>query len=186
MALFKDKYRIESARLKGWDYRNAGCYFVTICTKNRGHYFGQILESEIHLSALGEIAACYWREIPKHHANVELDEFVIMPNHIHGIVVICKHTVVETFHGTSLHGTSLQGMSAISPKAGSLGVILRSYKSAVARWAGLNGYQHFAWQARFYDHIIRNNQSLYKIRQYILDNPINWTIDKENSANLYM
>ncbi len=100
MTLFKNKYRIESARLKGWDYRNPGYYFVTICTKNREHYFGQIKDGEMHLAAVGEIAAQCWREIPNHHANMGLEEFVITPNHGHGIVVIREH--VETLRATSL------------------------------------------------------------------------------------
>lgn len=185
MSLFKNKYRIESARLKEWDYRNVGYYFVTICTSNRRHYFGQILDGEMHLSALGEIATCYWQEIPQHHAHVELDEFVVMPDHVHGIVVI-REKIVETFHVKTFHGTSLRKMSAISPKRGSLGVIIRSYKSAVSRWAGLNGYQDFVWQPRFYDHIIHNDESLNKIRRYISNNPEGWAVDKENTANLYM
>jgi putative transposase len=182
MTLFKNKYRIESARLKGWDYRNAGYYFVTICTKNREHYFGQITDGEMHRSAVCEIAAQCWREIPDHHVGVDLDEFAIMPNHVHGIVVIREN--VETFHGTSLQGKPK--MSEISPKAGSLSVIIRSYKSAVTRLAGLNGFKEFAWQPRFYDHIIRDEPSLNKIRQYIFDNPAKWELDKDNPANLHM
>lgn len=180
MTLFKNKYRIASARLRGWDYSNAGYYFVTICTRNHEHHFGQIRDGEMHLSAVGEIAACYWREIPQHHANVELDEFVIMPNHVHGIVVICEKKA------DMLPVTHLPGMSAISPKAGSLSVVIRSYKSAVSRWAGLNGYPGFAWQERFYDRIVRNEESLNRIRQYILGNPVKWMADKENLADLYM
>lgn len=180
MTLFKNKYRIASARLRGWDYSNAGYYFVTICTRNREHHFGQIRDGEMHLSAVGEIVACYWREIPKHHANVELDEFMIMPNHVHGIVVICEKKV------DTLRATHLPGMSEISPKTGSLSVVIRSYKSAVSRWAGLNGYPDFAWQERFYDHVVRNKESLNRIRHYILGNPAKWMADKENLADLYM
>ena len=191
MTLYKQKYRIESARLKGWDYRNPGYYFVTICTKNRAQYFGQVTNGQMHLSAAGEIAAQCWREIPIHHPNVELDEFVVMPNHMHGIVVIHEHVEtlrggVETLHdgGETLHATSLQ--SIISPKAGSLSVIIRSYKSAVTKSAGLNGFKEFAWQARFYDHIIRDEKSFHKIRAYIFDNPVKWELDKENPSGLSM
>jgi REP element-mobilizing transposase RayT len=77
-------------------------------------------------------------------------------------------------------------MSAISPKAGSLGVIIRSYKSAVTRLAGLTGFKEFAWQARYYDHIVRDENSLCNIRQYIIDNPARWELDRENSPGLYM
>jgi len=189
MTLFKDKYRIESTRLKGWDYRNPGFYFITICTKNREHYFGNIADDEMHLSAAGEIAAQCWREIPVHHAGVELDEFVVIPNHVHGIVVIREHgfdetlQIVETLQATSLHDHK---MAAISPKAGSLSVVIRSYKSAVTKLAGLDSCQEFAWQSRFYDQIIRDENSFNKIRQYIFDNPVKWELDQDNPSNLTM
>jgi putative transposase len=191
MALFKNKYRIESTRLKGWDYRSAGYYFVTICTQNRVHYFGEVAKGDMRLSIVGEIAARFWTEIPSHHTQVELDEFVVMPNHVHGIIVIVDG--VETLHATSLPATSLpatslrnQKMSDISPKAGSVGAIVRSYKSAVSRWAGENGIASFEWQSRFYDHIIRDEISFKQIRQYIFDNPVKWESDHENPANLFM
>jgi putative transposase len=181
MTLFKNKYRIESARLKGWDYRNPGYYFVTICTKNREHYFGQIMDGDMHLSAVGEIATQCWQETPNHHADVELDEFVIMPNHAHGIVVIRQF--VETLRATSLRDPK---MSEISPKAGSLSTIIRSYKSAVTKLAGEGGFKEFAWQSRFYDHIIRDEKAFDKIRQYIFNNPANWELDRNNLPDLYM
>jgi REP element-mobilizing transposase RayT len=184
MTLFKNKYRSESIRLKGWDYRNAGYYFITICTHQREHYFGRVVAHEMGLSPLGEIAAQFWCEIPSHHAGIDLDEWIIMPNHVHGIVVIREHAV-ETLHATSLPHENAE-MSAISPKAGSLSVVIRSYKSAVTRWAGLNGYQNFAWQPRFYDHIIRDETSLHNIRAYISGNPVKWETDRENLSNLYM
>jgi REP element-mobilizing transposase RayT len=185
MTLFKNKYRIESTRLRGWDYRNPGYYFVTICTKNREPYFGQIVQGkEMHLSSMGEIAAQCWREIPKHHANVDLDEFMIMPNHTHGIIIICNPVVAaETLHATSLLPPPGESkMSEISPKAGSLGAIIRSYKSAVTRLCGLQGFSEFAWQTRYHDHIIRNENSLFRIRQYIGNNPAKWELDKENPS----
>jgi REP element-mobilizing transposase RayT len=181
MTLFKNKYRIQSARLKGWDYRNPGYYFVTICTRQRQHFFGAVMGDDVQLSSIGEIAAKFWEEIPSHHQGIELDQWTVMPNHVHGIVII--HTV-ETFHGTSL--PEKPKMSEISPKAGSLSVIIRSYKSAVSRWAGMNGYKDFVWQTRFYDHIIRDEKSLKNIRRYIVDNPVKWETDKENPSNLYM
>ena len=119
MALFRDKYRIESARLKGWDYRSAGHYFVTICTRNREHFFGEVAEGDMRLSPVGEIAVQFWAEIPSHHMGVELDGFVVMPNHVHGIIVIVGG-VAETLAAKTLRATSLRNpkMSAISPMAG--------------------------------------------------------------------
>lgn len=86
MTKFKDKYRIESARAKWWDYNGEGSYFITICTKNRNHYFGEIRNGEMHLSRTGVIADILWREIPNRNKNVKLGEFVVMPDHIHGII----------------------------------------------------------------------------------------------------
>lgn len=88
MALYKNKYRVESTRLKDWDYSSTGCYFITICTKNQECFFGDIVNGKIRLSKIGEIISHVWMEIPQHFHNIELDEFVIMPNHIHGIVII--------------------------------------------------------------------------------------------------
>jgi putative transposase len=184
MTLFKNKYRTESARLKGWDYRNAGYYFVTICTHERGDFFGKVEGHEMDLSPLGDIAAGCWAEIPAHHAGIELDEWIVMPNHVHGIVII--RGAVEALPATPLQPHGNTKVSQISPKAGSLSVVIRSYKSAVSRWAGLNGYQDFAWQPRFYDHIIRDDRSLNNIRAYISGNPVKWERDKENLSNLYM
>ena len=183
MTTFKNKYRVESARLHGWDYTSAGWYFVTICTHNRECVCGDVVNDDVELSPLGEIAYQYWAEIPAHHADVEIDAFVIMPNHVHGVVIIPDRPV-ETLHATSLHATSLPrgAMSAISPRPGSLSAIIRSYKSAVTRWAGLNGYSSFAWQSRFYDHIIRDEAALSRIRRYILNNPLKWALDENNPA----
>ena len=188
MTLFKNKYRIESTRLQGWDYRNPGYYFVTICTRHREPYFGRVLNRKMVLSPVGETAAHCWREIPRHHAGIKLDEFVIMPDHMHGIVVICNPVVVvETVHAPSLQQQrGKPTMSEISPKAGSLGVIVRSFKSAVTRHAGLAGFKNFSWQARYYDHIVRDEHSLCNIRQYIIDNPARWEQDREKSPGLYM
>jgi putative transposase len=136
----------------------------------------------------GEIAVQCWQEIPHHHAGIKLDEFVIMPDHMHGIVVICNPVVVvETVHAPSLlQQRGKPTMSEISPKAGSLGAIIRSYKSAVTRLAGLAGFKEFAWQTRYYDHIVRDENSLCNIRQYVIDNPARWELDRENSPGLYM
>ena len=87
---FKNKYRISSARLQSWDYSNNGAYFITICTQNRNHFFGKIQNQEMHLSEIGKLAEKYWLEIPEHFPFVELSNFVVMPNHFHGILIINK------------------------------------------------------------------------------------------------
>ena len=171
MTLFKNKYRIESARLKGWDYRNPGYYFVTICTRGRNHYFGAVEKDDVRLSAIGEIAAQCWAENPQHHQGIELDEWVIMPNHAHGIIVI-----VETVQCT-VSTVAKNQMSAISPKTGSLSVAVRSFKSAVTKYCNENNLP-FGWQTRFHDRIIRDNNEFDRIKNYIISNPANWENDK--------
>jgi len=188
MTLFKNKYRIESARLPGWDYRNPGYYFVTFCTKNRAPYLGQIIRGEMHLSAIGEIAAQCWAEIPQHHAGVALDEWVIMPNHGHGIIHIVEtlHCNVSTTTTTTTPETmETDKMSAISPKTGSLAVVMRSYKSAVTKLAHRAGHE-FGWQERFWDRIVRDEAELNRIRNYIQHNPSNWEKDRNNGDGLWM
>ena len=107
MGKFNHKCRIESARAPWWDYSWAGAYFITICTKNREHYFGEIHDGKMILSPTGVIADLLWHEIPNHSQNVELDEFVVMPNHIHGILILNGNDLennnnVETGHALSL------------------------------------------------------------------------------------
>lgn len=92
---FKNKYRISSARLRTWDYRNNGFYFITICTKNRRHFFGEIRNKELYLNDWGMIAYNCWEEIPEHFHNVELGEYVIMPNHVHGIIIINNPDIID-------------------------------------------------------------------------------------------
>ena len=205
MEKFKNPYRIPSARLPQWDYRWAGAYFITICTHNREHYFGEIKNGQLQLSHIGVIADIMWYQIPHHSKNVELGAFVVMPNHVHGILILTdtNDTVetlhVETLHATSLHATSLHAtslpstkpsteqkneqMAMISPKSNSISTIVRSYKSAVTKHAHRLGFD-FQWQSRFHDHIIRNEESFQKITNYIISNPANWQDDKFYKAEL--
>ncbi|EHC14048.1 transposase [Fischerella thermalis] len=190
---FQGKYRVESTRLPNRNYAANGSYFITICTKNRDHYFGNVVSGQVHLSVIGKIAQRFWVDIPNHFDYTYIDAYVIMPNHVHGIVVIDRPENVETLHcNVSTQNdvpwdiTQRQFMSNISPKPGSLGAIARSYKSVVTRWCRENGHNHFAWQSRFYDHIIRADGSLDRIREYIINNPTKWEEDKNNPANLWM
>jgi REP element-mobilizing transposase RayT len=180
MALFKQKYRVEATRLPGWDYRSAGWYFVTICTRRRACFFGDIVEGHMRLSEVGEAAQNFWREIPQHFRQICLDEFIIMPNHIHGIVVIIAKGV-ETRHVASLRQVRLDRPNKFGAlQAGSLPAVIHAYKAALTRWCRKSNHRDFAWQPRFYDHIIRNEKSLNEIREYIINNPWQWELDKEN------
>ncbi len=199
MTLFKNKYRIESARLKGWDYRSPGYYFITICTRKREHHFGAVENDDVRLSAMGEIAAQCWNENPQHHKGIELDEWVVMPNHVHGIIVMvetlqCNVSTGATSTGATSTGATSTGatstgvdekMSAISPKTGSVSVAVRSFKSAVTRLAHEAGHE-FGWQERYWDRVIRNEAELNRIRNYIRANPSNWNKDQNNGDGIWM
>ena len=189
--LYKGKYRIESTRLEEWDYSSGsgvaikregswgtafGYYFVTICTKNMECVLSRITDGKVVLTGIGNIAKRHWLEIPEHFKNVELNEFIIMPNHIHGIVIINN---VETCHCMSLQKNSNVNKFS-KPISGSLAMIINQYKSSVTRRCRKNRYTNFTWQSRFYDHIIRNEKSLQKIREYIHNNPLKWDIDENN------
>lgn len=173
---FKDKYRILSTRLSNWDYSKNGYYFITICTKERKHYFGEIVKDEINLSEIGKIVQKYWFEIPKHFNNIELDEFIVMPNHIHGILII--NNIIFRVETPNL-GVSTKNTQSINWKSGCLGVVINQYKR-ICTIQIQKKYPNFSWQSRFYDQIIRNKYSLYFIHQYIKDNPINWNEDRNN------
>ena len=171
MALFQNKYRIETTRLKGWNYSSSGYYFITICTKNKKKYFGKINNGHIILTQIGEIVSKEWKKTEEFRNNVKLDFWTIMPNHIHGIVIIDKNVtqeIVETHSDASL------------PLHDNLSNIVRGFKASVSKQVHEAGYLEFEWQSRYYDHIIRNENSLNKIRKYIKYNAIKWEYDREN------
>jgi REP element-mobilizing transposase RayT len=104
MELFRKEFRIPSARLAEYDYNQPGFYFVTICTKDKKFYFGKIVDYEMVLNDIGKMAQKFWLEIPEHFPHVQLDEFIIMPNHVHGIIYITERiSPVETQNFASLH-----------------------------------------------------------------------------------
>jgi putative transposase len=188
---FQGKYRVESTRLPNRNYAANGWYFITICTSKATHFFGNAIAGKVYLSTIGEIAQQFWAIIPQHFDYTCIDVYVIMSNHVHGIIVIDRPETnlkmlpnVETLQCNV--STQRKFMSDISPKSGSLSAIARSYKSAVTRWCRKNGFENFAWQPRFYDHIIRADGSLDRIREYIINNPIKWDKDKNNPTNLWM
>ena len=154
MSLYQNKYRIESIRLKEWDYKNPWWYYVTINTKNHVSYFGEVTNGEMVLNKLGNQTETIWKQIPIHYKIVELDYSIIMPNHIHGIIIINQN--VETRHASSLQH-----------KYPTLSNIVGSFKSAVTKCAHEKGIINFFWQSRFYERIIRNEKELYNIRKYI-------------------
>jgi putative transposase len=183
---FQDKYRVESTRLPNRNYAANGWYFITICTKDCFDYFGQVVSGQVKLSEIGEIAQKCWVEIPNHFEHTQIDTYVIMPNHVHGIVIIDKPTDVETRNFASLQQPVDESNKFGPLKSGSLQAIIHAYKSAVTRHCRHNNYDNFAWQPRFYEHIIRADGSLDRIGEYIINNPAKWQEEKNNSANLWM
>ena len=193
---YQNKYRIASTRLKNWDYGWKGAYFVTICTKDRVHYFGEITNGGMALSQVGILADLLWHEIPNHGKNVTLNAFVVMPNHIHGILILGDDNhdgndndngMVETRHALSLrhhqngqhdkhNHRSMAQKRFRNPGKNTISSIIGSYKSAVTKHVHRLGF-NFAWQSRFYDHIIRNEKSFNRIASYIRNNPLKWQDD---------
>ena len=250
------RHHRRSIRLRGYDYSLPGAYFVTICVRDRRLVFGEVVAGDVRHSRIGEVAHAFWTNIPDHVPEVVLDAFVVMPNHVHGIIGITDREPDvgpgadqdrggDVHHGGNRDGgignrdggdggdrhdggignnrrgvqlnaptpentaasgqtttpgptatsgnTTTSGQTAtpgpgaarspfadLSPKRGTLSVIVRTYKGAVTRWCRQNGHADFAWQPRFYDHIIRDARALRNIRRYIAENPMRWHLDRLN------
>ncbi|MEI7425300.1 MAG: hypothetical protein WCK16_00035 [Candidatus Moraniibacteriota bacterium] len=183
-------------RLKNYNYSENGFYFVTICTKNREEFFGNIEHEKMNLNEYGEIAKNCWLEIPNHFPYCVLDEFIIMPNHVHGILVIKN----DDAHNNSTdnpagkpagkpvgnrHACSLQSQSQSQQNRQyqKIPIIIGSFKSAITKIIHKK-LSYFGWQKSFHDHIICNEKSLYNIRNYIVNNPFKWDLD-ENNLNIF-
>jgi REP element-mobilizing transposase RayT len=165
-------------RLKGYDYSQSGYYFVTICTKNREEWFGKVENETMRLSQFGEVAKNFWVEIPEHFKEVKTDEFSVMPNHLHGILII-EGRVGNAYlrsHQRNAFMHSLQDRTKmLLPK------IIQQYKASVTH--RINDLQNdipFQWQKSFYDRVIQNENELSRIRKYIQNNPLKWDLDREN------
>ena len=185
--LYKNKYRIPTARATWHDYKG-GSYFVTICTKNREFFFGDINNGEMNYSSLGQSAIDCLQQIPTHFPHVEIPIFVVMPNHIHAIVIINalapsvetqnlasqNHTInpLETQDFASLQ----QAKQKFGPQSKNLASVVRGFKIGVTKFANENDLS-FAWQPRFHDHIIRNHHEMSLIADYIQNNVIRWKDD---------
>jgi len=203
---FKNKFRTASARLSGWDYGSNGSYYITICTRDRAHYFGDIVSqpvethnhaslrntvgththnhaslrntvegmntdhASLQMTPIGEVAHKNWLDIPNHFPFVKLDDFVVMPNHIHGILFINKPYKIDW--QPNKFGSQSQNLASI----------IRNYKGSVKTFATTNNIE-FAWQSRYYDRIIRNEKGHANVREYIYDNPDNWLLNGDNEGN---
>jgi putative transposase len=167
MSLYKNRYRQNTLRLSNWDYSSPGYYFVTICTKDKQCYFGEINISTIKYSTIGKKTIYLWNQILQHFSHVELDKWILMPNHIHGIIILKERkSIYEDFNKFS------------KPISCSLSTVINQFKASVTRWCNQNDFKHFSWQKSFYEHIIRSEASLASIREYIANNPIKWELDE--------
>ncbi len=183
----------KNLRLKDYNYSANGGYFITICTKNRENYFGEIKDDKMFLSEYGHLVKKYWEEIPEHFDDVILDMFVIMPNHIHWIVFleneICGGDVLGKPEISGIRGeiefsrdVGNANLRSLHPRTKEkIPLVIQNFKASVTR----NGKiffptLKFAWKKSFHDRIIRNENELEHFREYIVNNPINWAMDAEN------
>ena len=185
-----NKHHRRSIRLKEYDYSQSGAYFITLCAFNRECLFGNIVDVKMRLSPIGKIALRCWQEIPRHAPHVQLDEFVIMPNHIHGILMwfdnesFGRGVQLNAPTGATVSQQHAPTRTTISPPTNTLSVIVRTYKAAVTTLSRQNGHGYFRWQRNYYEHIIRSERDMNTIRQYIVNNPLQWSLDEENPDHI--
>lgn len=214
MMRFRGKYRIASTRLKGWDYGWDAAYFITICTQDRVCFFGEVQNGEMKWNTSGQIANTIWIKIPQQFPYAELGNFVVMPNHIHGILIINKSSVQTRLIASQpkrliasqpkrLIASQPKRLIASQPKrliasppsslklsggiTGNKNPMLQDNISRIIRWyKGRCTFEIrktnpvFGWQPRFYDNIVRSDQSFHRISNYIMNNPKQWSRDKFN------
>ncbi len=204
--LYQGKYRVDTIRLKDWDYRSNGQYFITVRTKEKGDILGKIIDNRLIPNIIGIMADKYLKEIPCHFSFVKIHACVVMPDHVHMLLEINKRKYVDveprysvalhhisplnaTRHGVlrqekedpvgTGHGLSLQ---INRPKKGSISIIVNQFKGAVKRYCNKNNYQ-FEWQSKFYDRIIRDELEFVNTKTYIRNNPKNYSIKNNPHPN---
>ena len=202
-----DRHHRRSIRLKGYNYAQAGAYFVTLCTQDRLCLFGDVVDKAVRLNRYGEHIVRWWKDVPRHFASVNMDAFVVMPNHIHGIIVITNASVGagsprpgsprpecpypdcrqggETIWGGEtppLQMGDIANCGTPPRRRPTLGNIMAYFKYQSTKQINALRQTPAArvWQRNYYEHIIRDQASLDRIRQYIRDNPAQWAFDREN------
>ena len=158
---FLDKYRIQSSRAT-WHHYDGGVYFVTICTRNHIHYFGEISDGQMRLSSMGEIVCANIMDIPFHVSNVDIPLYAVMPNHVHLVVAI----------------------SGVEKGTTTLGSVIRGFKAGVTKRAKENHFS-FQWQSRYYDRIVRSQEELNRIGEYITNNVVKWDLECNHAIKRY-
>ncbi len=216
MACDPEKHHRRSIRLKGYDYSQAGAYFITICTQDRACLFGDVVDGVIRLDEAGQMIQSVWDEIPAFYPGVDTDTFVVMPNHVHGIIVLVgatprgrpvsfDHPTLGQAQGPApTVGDAASGQAqGVAPAVGdaasgqaqgpaptlSVPDVVHRFKTLTTKryadgvkQSGWVPFRGRLWQRNYYEHIIRDEESLNRIRQYVLENPIRWAFDRENIA----
>ncbi len=180
----KEKHRRRSIRLKDYDYSTPGAYFVTICAYNRQYLFGGIVNGKKRLNRIGEMIESVWNELPKSYPGIDIDIFVVMPNHIHGIVVLSSV-------GATPCGCPPPGQAQGPAPTMSLPDVVHRFKSLTTtrcrQSLGQDSSNQFSiklWQRNYYEHVVRDENELNRIREYILYNPLQWQYDRENPEHV--
>lgn len=176
--IHRDHHR-RSIRLQGYDYSQAGAYFVTIVTQDRTCLFGGVVDGQMRLNDHGEIVREEWLRTAQMRPNVTLDAFVIMPNHVHGIIILHERTTPDG-RGTLQRAPTLEHFG--KPTSNSIPTIVRLFKSATTKRINIARTMPgiAVWQRNYYEHIVRDEGSLNRIREYIETNPWQWAVDREN------
>jgi REP element-mobilizing transposase RayT len=176
-----DSHHRRSIRLKGYDYSEVGAYFVTICAQNRECLFGDVVDEKMRVNDYGRIAGESWEWVSRQYGYVDIDEWVVMPNHLHGILII---------HDDCRGGSQCKGGSRTAPtetvKRKSLGRLIGAFKTVSSKQINQirNTPGHPVWQRNYYEHIIRSEEEMDRIREYIIENPMRWADDEDNPANI--
>ena len=181
-----ESHHRSSIRLKGYDYSQAGAYFVTICTHNKACVFGDVVDGEMRLNEYGAIVKDEWLRTDTLRENVVIDEYIIMPNHIHGIVIIMgdgRGTLQRASTGP-IRATHRVAPTARGLISNSIGAIIGQFKSIVTKDVRKMGFRYFKWQRNYYEHVIRNEDKLNRTREYVLNNPLQWQFDRENPGRM--
>jgi REP element-mobilizing transposase RayT len=187
-----ERHHRRSIRLKGYDYRQAGAYFVTICTQDRAFLFGQVVHDEMQLNDAGKMVYDAWNDLPAFYPGVQTDAFIVMPNHIHGIIILvgadprvcpnagpraCPDSGPRACPGQPQGGAPTLGLPDVVHRFKTM--TTKRYADGVRR-LGWEPFRGRLWQRNYYEHIIRNEKSLNHIREYILTNPMRWELDRKN------
>lgn len=175
---YQKKFRVETSRAQFYDYGESGLYFITICTREKQHFFGNVYNGKMELSVIGKLAENYWKEIPDHFPFVNLDDYIVMPNHVHGILEIdkMKQCAGDAINRVSTGGGGITGLKNPMGK-GNLSEIIRWFKGRTSFEARKINAE-FGWQTRFHDHVITTEEAFQMIQQYIITNPEKWSRDR--------